>query len=223
MGIVITSLIGGIVFSGAVFAFRMLLLRRQTDGASAAEMRDVETKCAEIGNKIDQAVKQLQKMASLDDYLHGESRISELREELAAERQKLEKLDKQVEKMQTSVEAEEAAHNALKKGKDEAVALAADVRTNKERLGTEVHKLEEDLETSLAELNALSSEVGLTVEQQQALDKIGQTLDQSRKQLRSLSDTYNQASTRFTNLEAQFVELEKEYTKLVEKELSGAI
>ena len=99
--------------------------------------------------------------------------------------------------------------------------MADSVRARKEELKSEYVRLESELENSLSQLSALSSEVTLTSDQQIGIKKIHGALEKTREQLNLLNEIYTQAQSRFLNLEAQYGELEKEFTKLVEKELSG--
>ncbi len=220
---IVAAILGGVFFSGAVFAFRKFKLRHKLDENVAASAETLKAENAKFGSKIDQVIAALGPMLPLDEYLTQDKKVSDLSMQLKEAQERLGKLDRQVETMQVTVEAEEAAHNALKRGREDAVMLVAEVKANKERLTEEVKHLEDQLATSLAELQVLNSEVGLTAEQQEALDQVGQTLENARTQLRTLADIHTQATMRFTSLETQFMELEKEFTKLVEKELSGGL
>jgi chromosome segregation ATPase len=223
MYILVTSIIAGLIFTASVIVSKIVITKKKEGAADAAQINVLEQRAVKLAEKIDEAIVRFGSMVPLDDYLSREKQIADLEQQHGEEQAKLATLDRQVEKLQATVEAEEAAHNALKKGKEEASILADEVRSNKEQLTAEIARLENALASSLSELEVLSSEVDLSRDQQIALDRISSGLENARTQLRTLGDVYTQASTRFTNLESQFVELEKEFTKLVEKELGGTV
>lgn len=220
MYILITSILTGILFSGGVYLLNRILSSGQGDSV-ATEVVEREQEAAELEKNLEAALNYGESMSPLSDSLAKEEEIQTLLEQLAGEREKLSALDKQVEGLQQTVEQEEAAHNELKKGKEEAVELAHSVAARKDELHAEFARLEGELEQSLAQLSALAGEVSLTAEQQTALNKINTALERGRAQLNTLNEIYTQAETRFLNLEIQYSELEREFTKLVEKELSA--
>jgi chromosome segregation ATPase len=223
MYILLTTIIAGLIFTASVIVSKIVITKKKEGAADASQINVMEMKTTKLAETIDNAIVRFGSMVPLDDFLTRQKQIADLEQQHSEEQAKLATLDKQVEKLQATVEAEEASHNALKKGKEEAAILADEVRSNKEQLTTEITRLENELASSLSELEVLSSEVDLSRDQQIALDRISSGLENARTQLRTLGDVYTQASTRFTNLESQFVELEKEFTKLVEKELGGTV
>jgi chromosome segregation ATPase len=221
MSTLITAIIAGVIFLGAAFVLQKYLAAKQRGAGISSNIGEVEEKISDTDAAIQNALAHVESMMPLAKLKEREEELEGLNQQLGVEREKLEKLDKQVEKLQKTIEEEESAHNELKKGREEASTLADDVRANKERLASEYQQLESELKQSLSNLEALNTEVDLTADQQIAVDKIQGALESARVQLSTLSEMHSQAATRFTNLEAQYVELEKEFTKLVEKELSG--
>jgi len=220
MYILITTAVAGIIFTIGVFLLDRFLSSKKGDSLGADVLVN-EDEAGELGETLEKALSYTELMLPLDSALEKEAGIENLLEQLSAEREKLKALDKQVEDLQSSVEVEEATHNELKKGKEEAVSLAHSIAARKDELRAEFDRLESELEQSLSQLSALASEVTLTADQQIAMNKISSALERGRAQLNTLNEIYTQAETRFLNLETQYTELEKEFTKLVEKELSA--
>ena len=220
MTLLITAIVCGILYLGGMFLLsRMLKVR---SGKSAGkDIEAIDDKIRLVDGAVTTTLPYIKEMVPLEDAQKKDQEIASFERQLAEEREKLGKLDKQVQGLQSTIEEEEGKHNELKKGKDVATELARDVRTNQDRLKAEFEHLENELSLSLAQVTALSGEITLTNEQQVGLQKIQNTLQLAQDHMNMLGDIYTQASTRFLNLENQYCELEKEFTKLVERELSG--
>lgn len=220
MTFIIMSVVGAAIFWGSLILLNKQFTRRDTS-SSSKDIADVEEQISAIDSAIEQAFIYCDKMIPLADSKEREDQIVALGAQLAEAQEKLQKLDQQVEKLQATVEEEEAHHNELKKGKEEAALLAHEIREHSQALESECAQLEQQLQNSQAQLTALSTEIKLTNEQTIAMNKINAALEKSHSQLQSLIEIHTLARNRFLNLETQYVELEKEFTKLVEKELSG--
>jgi len=223
MSIIISTIVLGILFSGIVFGLIKFFQKKKEGTGSGGNMTAIEEEINSISEAVEQGLAYCGEMIPYNKLKSREGDLEHLNRQLGEERAKLEKLDKQVEGLQGTIEVEEASHNELKKGKEEAGELAEQLRMNKEKLESEFSRLEADLTRSLTEVSALSTEIEMTSDQKIACDKVQSGLENARLQLSTLADIYTQASTRFTNLENQYQELEGEFTKLVEKELGGQV
>ena len=216
----ITLFIFGIIATAAV-VFRL----RGTNSKGQAELSSEMDKQADIIRKFDTAIiaglTYVEPMTPLGEAIEREHSIAGLRGELATESAKLGTLDAQLSKLQKAVEDAEAAHNELKKGKEDAQTLADEIRGRKEQLAAEASRIASELIQSQAQLDLIAGEVTLTREQRSALNSVKAAVEGTNNQLMALNEIYSVAAARFTNLETQYSELEKEFTKLVEKELSG--
>jgi chromosome segregation ATPase len=210
-----------LAFVAVFIVLKKLLGQKSAGGGLQTSIRNLDSQISAANEGLEQGFAHIKEMVSLDVFQAKEKELAALNKQLNSERLKLEKLDRQVEKLQASVESEEASHNDRKRGKEEAASLADQVRENTQRLASEYSRLEQELNQSLSQLTALNTEVELTNEQKIALDSVYNGVRISRDQLSTLADVHTQAALRFTNLESQYQELEKEFTKLVEKELSG--
>lgn len=220
LAILLTLIICGALTTGGLF-FVLRGFATRTKEGSSNDMDEQEQAVRKLDEEIQAALNYVSPMVPLADAVKREQDIAALRNEMAAESKKLGDLDGQLSKLQTAVEAAEASHNELKKGKEDSESLADEIRARKDDLASEAKRLEGDLVQSRAQLDVLSEEVTLNQQQKSALNSVTSALENASKQLISLNEIYTVASTRFTNLETQYRELEKEFTKLVEKELSG--
>ncbi len=219
LDILVAILFGGLYVGGLVLLSRYFAKNKPSGSSETAG--DVESEIALVDGAMEQALSYVEDMLPLREAGERKAAIKDLEEQLEKENAKLAELDKKVEALQADVEVEEASHNELKKGKDEATMLAEELRATKDSLEAEAGRLQEELAQSLQHLESLSGEIEMTAEQKAALSKIGAALDSARAQFSSVAEIHSQAQTRFFNLEHQYLELEKEFTKLVEKELSG--
>jgi chromosome segregation ATPase len=217
--ILVAVLFGGLYVGALVMLSRYF--ERKTSASASETVDEVQSQITLIDGALEQALPYVEEMRPLSEAAEREKSIEELAAQLETENAKLAELDKKVESLQADVEVEEASHNELKKGKDDATLLAEELRAGKEALDAEAARLQADLEQSLQQLQNLSGEIEMTAEQQAALNKIGAALESARGQFASVTEIHSQAQTRFFNLEHQYLELEKEFTKLVERELSG--
>lgn len=207
-------------FLGLNYNFKRLAAKSKA--ASSGEMAVEQKLIDQLDEALKAGVDYIQDMLPLSGALELEKEIADTREQVAAETKRLADLDAQLNRLQASVAEAETAHAELKRGKEDADKLAEEINNRKESLQLETKNLESELTNSQAQLQLLADEVSLTDEQKAALKTIEDSLTQGLNQLKNLVETYNVAATRFTNLELQYRELEKEYTKLVEKELAGS-
>ncbi|MFN8389572.1 MAG: hypothetical protein U0136_04715 [Bdellovibrionota bacterium] len=220
--ILLSLIIFGALATGGLFMLLKSFAKKTTAGNSSG-MTEIENSIQQLDEHINRSFEYFDQMLPLGDAVQKEQEIAAVRADLAVESKKLADLDAQLTKLQAAVETAEAAHNELKKGKEDSDKLADEVRSKKDQLAAETKAIEGELAQSRAKLDVLSEEVSLTKDQKIALNSVTSSIDASSKQLLALSEVYTVAATRFSNLENQYRELEKEFTKLVEKELSGKL
>ncbi len=218
--IIVSFLIGASAIAG-IFVLTLKSLAAKAEGGGGSDLEQREERSSRLSENIEQALAYLGAMVPLADAVEREQQIAGLRQDLAGETKKLQDLEAQLGRLQGMVETAEQGHSELKKGKEDCDTLADEIRTRKDQLNSEASRLESEIAQSRAQLSMLSEEVTLTKEQKAALNSITAALDHSQKQVTALAEIWTVASNRFVNLETQYSELEKEFTKLVEKELSG--
>ncbi len=220
MGIILTFIIVGLLSSGAVLFFIRKLTKKSQE-STGLDMSAGEDRIGELDQVMENAFKQVEGMVPLADARAIEGKIAETMKQFAVEHAKLDQLEKSLARAQKGVDTEEAAYNELKRGKDDAEQLADKIRSDAERVDSETKRIETKIKESKNSLQKLGTEVALTADQKKAVDAIASSLNESSNRLKVLIESYTVASQRFVNLQSQYTELEKEYRKLVEKELSS--
>ncbi|MCB0338546.1 MAG: hypothetical protein KDD53_03030, partial [Bdellovibrionales bacterium] len=74
---------------------------------------------------------------------------------------------------------------------------------------------------SLKELDAIMDELEMTQVQRDIMQSLSNALEASSARMRDLIFEYQQVNERLEQLKAQHLDLEDEYTKLVEQQLGG--
>ncbi len=214
----ITILFLVLASAGVYFGARFLGSKNLKE--SAQDTTSLRSDITELDTAIDTAATILEDMVSLDDKVTLEKEKTDFQTNIEEQRAKTEALQIKLEESQKNVAAAEAKLDELKRGKEESFTLAAEIRSNSEQLEAERSKLEAELNNSKTQMKELQSELELTAAQVAALDEIYSTIDDVGQNMTNLSQSHQLATDRFLNLQTQYEELEKEYAKLIEKELS---
>ena len=212
--------LGALLFLALTVASKMIANKASVTGSSA-EVKLIDSSIDALNKNIEAALSYANNLVPLSNYTELVKKSEEFENNLATERSKLELLDAKLAEIQKKVTIEEQNHSSLKKGREDAIDLATSIREKKSQLEAEQKRLNEELTNSRNQLDVLSNEMNLTPEQEIGLNQIKAALKNSQEQLGSLSQTYKQSSTRFATLHGQYSDLEKEFTKLIEKDLGG--
>lgn len=199
------------------------LKKRNIANPYAIQIPSIEKNISALKAKTEEILSYCDNMTSLGQFHETQNLVNDLLMQLTNSRERFEELEAEVEKIKALVKNEEETHNSLKHGKEEAVALAEQTREAYQQLSLESKHLESQLNQSLSKLSVLSNEVALTKEQEEGLMKICTSLEEAKNHLNSLVEMHGQAMMRFNSLELQFEELEREFGKLVEKELETGV
>lgn len=219
--ILITSVLCGAILYGSLFVSSKLITKRASTSNSSSELKDILSTIEGIDETLSSALSYSENLIPLSNYTDLIKKKESFEDDLSNERVKLELLETKLKEVQAKVTAEEQNHASLKKGREEAIDLANAIKERKAQLESEQKRLNDELTNSMTQLDVLSNELTLTPEQEAGLNKIKSGIKSSQDQLASLSQTYKQASGRFATLHTQYSDLEKEFTKLVEKDLAG--
>jgi chromosome segregation ATPase len=217
---VITLLVMLIGCTVALYAV-LRYLRAEASKAVGKEREVFDIESEKLNGIIDGAIAKLGEMRSLDELNALEEKKAAIHSEFEAEKEKVKKIESELASLQGKVDKQEARHNELKKGKEEADRVADEVRSNKERLIAEAARLEQELVQSNSQMTTLAGELNLDAGQEAAFAEIQATLSNIAAQLSDSHKIHDHTSSRFLSLQTQYSELEKEFRKLVDKELSG--
>lgn len=217
----LVSAVVGLAVLYAALQFGVKLLSKKQSSGASDQITSIDKTINELNTSIEAALSKFSELVSGDELDTLEKTKIELNNNLKTIETKLKSLDQALANKQKDVEKAESTHNELKRSKEAAQVLADELKSAKSLLENEHKALESELTQSLTQLETLSSELKINPQAEAGINKIKNSLTNSRTQLNNLIQVYKQGSTRFVNLQAQYHDLEKEFTKLVEKELSG--
>lgn len=210
----VTSLICvGVILGGKVFAKRQLVgsAKIEKDKLVAA-IENTLNKLKGFSNDTDSFVSQAQ-------FETLASQVETARKMLEKEKDTLLEIEANLDKAQKSVEEKEAIQQDLKSSNEEEDAILEELLTNYSGIAEESALLEKQLAESLKSLDRIMSELKLTDEQRALLEELQRALTVAGANLRDLLMEYEAVKSRLENLKQQHLDLEDEYTKLVEQQL----
>jgi sensor domain CHASE-containing protein len=140
---------------------------------------------------------------------------------IAEQRSLLETISQRLEKARIDVEERELAQQEARAMREEDEIIIAQVTNNYSQFSTESVTLEHTLAESLKTLDAMTSELQMTPDQQAVFSELSNALTSASAQLRDVIVDYQNAHERLENLRSQHKDLEAEYSKLVEQQLGG--
>jgi chromosome segregation ATPase len=130
-------------------------------------------------------------------------------------------LVERLDRARTNVQQREAEQQDIRAMKDEDEKVIVQLTSNYAQFSHESVTLEHTLAESLKTLDAMSSEIKLTPDQQAVIQELSNALTSASAQLRDVIVDYQNAHERIESLRLQHRDLENEYTKLVEQQLAG--
>jgi chromosome segregation ATPase len=139
--------------------------------------------------------------------------------DLEREKNTLKEIETKLSTAQKLVEGKESRQQEIKSARMEDEVKLQELLSNYENLSSEAIALEQKLAASLKNLDSIMDEIELTQDQKGALQELSNSLTAAGARLRDLLTEYEQTNQRLENLRQQHVDLEDEYTKLVEQQL----
>ena len=222
--LIITLIVTGLVATGAVFGSVKVLRARATKSINK-DSESIKNQIKQLDNLIDAGIKHIDGMVSLDEVIEVQSGRDKINADLEVERRKLAEKEKELELAQGQVDQQEQRHSELKRGKEGSENMSQQIQDKKAQLDAESERLNAELVQSKSQLDAFLKENAKQIEPDQKIymEETIRTLDHMTKQLKDLVEVHEQASQRFVNLQRQYTELEKEYRRLVDREISGTV
>jgi len=136
-----------------------------------------------------------------------------------AQKNLLKQIEEKLSSAQKNIEEKEAHHQDVKTSKAEDEAKLQALLQKHQALASEAISLEQQLATSLKDLDSLMSSVPMTESQKAAFVLLSESLTESGSRLRDLLTEYKTVHERLEGLQAQLLDLESEYTRLIEQQL----
>lgn len=210
---VISLLSAGGIFASTIFLKKRFLGSSSSDKDSV--LAEIEATTAQARNLL----KFKNSYASTAQLEYVKGLLASAGIDLEKEKETLKEIESKLGTAQKLVEEKEAKQQELKSAKMEDENKLQDLLTNYENLSGEAIALEQKLAASLKNLDAIMDQLELTTDQKAILQELSNALTAAGARLRDLLTEYEQVNQRLMALKQQHVDLEDEYTKLVEQQL----
>lgn len=203
----------GLIVVGKIFAGRQLV------GLASAEKDRLIKQMDEVMKQIEGCSKDTANFISAAQFETLVSQVETAVSMLKKEKETLATIESSLDTAQKSVEEKESAQQELKTSKEEEESVLEELLGNYTGIAEESTQLEHQLAESLKSLDNIMAELELTEDQRGLLDELSKALTSAGSNLRDLLMEYEAVKTRLENLRQQHLDLEEEYTKLVEQQL----
>jgi len=199
-----------------------LFLGKKLSGEESNEyMAQVREESRILEQKIVEALASDTSRASKSQVAQLANNITRYRAALESQKAEREMLELKLAGAQTDVVNREAAHQELKTVKREDEVVLQEVVSNYHDISTESVSLERRLADSLKSIDKMTAEVALTADQRAVFEALSNALTTASTQLRDVIVAYQNVYERLAALQGQYSDLENEYIKLVELQLSA--
>jgi chromosome segregation ATPase len=190
----------------------------QASDEQAAQLRE---ESAQLESKLVETLSNVDTYASKAQLAFIKKQAEVFQEAIKDQQATLSSLVERVDRTRVDVQSRENNLQEIRAMKEEdQVAITQSLASYTES-SAESLSLEQKLAESLRTLDAMTSEIQMTSDQQAVFSELSNALTQASAQLRDVIIDYQTANERLLNLHSRFTDLENEYSKLVEAQLAG--
>lgn len=208
-----------ILISIGVIAGGVFHLKKSLTSSIGAERETLLSELASIEEELGHLAKFEQSYAAKGQFDTLIQMVDEAKGNLESAKANLVSIEGKLDSCQKSVEEKEAQQQELKSAKEEDERAVQELLGEFNAMSDEALALEQRLANSLKNLDTMISELELTADQKQVLEDLSEQVTQASSLFRELVTEYNDMHERLEMLQTQHVDLEDEYTKLVEQQL----
>lgn len=217
------ALIFSLILIAPLFYGLKFLIKKvytQTTSESSTKIPEINIQITKNDEIIYKVLSYTQGLLPLSDALKRKEQEQNLKNELIKSERIIFELEKNLSALKSEVDETQNEYNKVKKGKESGDAISENIKTRKNELKNENDSLQKSLQESLNGIESFSKSTRLNQNQEAGVKLILGNIQDANKQLETLINSYNQSSSRFLNLYEQYSDLEVEFTRLVEQELS---
>lgn len=196
-----------------------MLGKRGSSSGTKDKIQALAVSTREQENKFLKELDRSKSLISNKQFSAVQSQLSSLESSIAHERAQLAKVEETLLKSQQNVEERENNHQNMKIAKMDEDERVEQLLAKHETLSAESMQLERSLAESMKNLDSLLNEAELTENQKSLLKDLQVALEAGGARLRELISEYESVKTRVETLKQQHLDLEEEYTRLVELQL----
>jgi DNA repair exonuclease SbcCD ATPase subunit len=208
-----------ITLAAAVGAF--VIGKKSGFHASDEEMMNLRRESQDLESKLVETLSENHRFASRGQIADLQEQAESFLAAVSDQRSRLETLSERLDQTRADVERREQEQQEMRALKEEDERAISQALANYTESSTESVGLEQKLAESLRSLDVMSSEIKMSADQQAVFTELSNALTSASSQLRDVIIDYQNAHERLSNLRERFSDLEKEYTKLVEQQLSA--
>ena len=219
MNIVLAVIIG--ILSGAAALAVAFFIKRKANYGIGQERKELKITLAGIDQDLQSLTKESEKLISRKQLEGIRKRRLALSQEMDTARNLAVELEGKMRAAQKSIKEREAAQSRLKAVEVGEENKIAEIITTYEALNGESIDLERKLAESMKQLDSLEGEAQLTEKQKEALTKLSEVLSSAGERMRELITEYDTINKRILELQQQYLDLEDEFKRLVEQQLSS--
>ncbi len=209
--IIVILVIGGMV--GYIFKLLHSANNSERD-AAYQQIKDME-------NNIQSSLKSSEQYASKQQLETLTKMLEQLQKDLKTAENGLTELEDKLNKAQEEVEQKEAQQQDMKSSNEKDEAALTELLTSYEDISNKSMELEKRLADAMEELDRMMKELELTPDQRGVLEELSEAMSSAGALLRDLITEHNAINERLADMRQQQLDLEEEYTKLVERQLGG--
>jgi chromosome segregation ATPase len=217
------ALIFSLILIAPLFYGLKFLIKKvytQTTSESSTKIPEINIQITKSDDMIHEDLSYTQGLLPLSDALKRKEQEQNLKNELIKSEKIIFELEKNLSALKSEVDETQNEYNKVKKGKESGDAISENIKTRKNELKNENDSLQKNLLESLNGIESFSKSTRLNQNQEAGVKMIIGNIQDANKHLETLINSYNQSSSRFLNLYEQYSDLEVEFTRLVEQELS---
>ncbi len=219
MDLIIPLIIG--ILSGSAILATALFIKRKANYGIGQERKELKISLAGLDQDLQSLTKESEKLISRKQLEGIRKRRSTLLQEMDVARGLVLELEDKLRNSQKTIKEREDAQTKLKAVKVGEENRVAEIITTYEALNGESISLEKKLAESMKQLDSLMGEVQLTDKQKESLSKLSGVLSSAGERMRDLITEYDTISKKILELQQQYLDLEDEYKRLVEQQLSA--
>ncbi len=203
----------------AIFAAGYFIKTRSSGGKTKEKIKIYTEEFRQSEQELINQLHKEQQLASAKQIASIQSQLSNLESSITQERAQLTKVEETLAKSQQNVEERENNHQNMKIAKIDEDERVQQLLEKHEALSAESIQLEKELAEAMKNLDSLINESAMTDDQKAMLTELQNTLETAGARLRELIAEYESVKSRVDALRQQHLDLEEEYTRLVELQL----
>ena len=215
----IISVIIALVISNLIFAASYIALKKKASGSLSQEIEERINKIESVIAQTKEKIENSKNLASKAQYESVLAKLEEGKQNLDKERESLKETEKKLDSVQKLVETKEMHHQEMKTSRDDDDNKLTELLESYENISQESIELEQKLAESMKSLDSIMSNITVDESQKAILQELSDTLTNAGTRMRDLLTEYNMVKERLDALKQQHVDLEDEYTRLVEQQL----